>query len=715
MGLPRARSGQRPGILPTLLTVGTLLVASQGAHAQTPVFPINETFTGTKDNTPNFITGGDALLTGTNTEPGYLRLSSAEGNQAGYAIFKNSFPSVKGFSISFEFFSYDGTSPGADGLSVFLVDAQGTDPTTIPSQFRIGAYGGSLGYAQINNAKATLPGISKGYLGIGLDEYGNYSQANEGRQGGPGFRPQTVALRGAGDGMTGYAYLTGSSTPFTLNVGTRRAQRGSPDYRKAYLYVLPIKGPNDTTTGYSITIRLQHGSTVTTTTNEYAVATPPSDLRMGFAGSTGDNTSIHEVRNLAILDNPYAVDDVAQTSYQNPVTLGAVANDRGIGADINPATVDLNPDTPERDDTYTVPGKGTFSVNSSGVVTFTPSGTFAGVVSLPYVVRDVVDKVSNPAIMTVNVAGADVASSISGPASVNPGNSITYLVTTRNNGDETAYDVSPTLQLPMGTSVPASSDNSYSYDDNTGLLTFTSIPSLTATSSVTNSVTIIAPEPSGSTITVTSSFIYATANPAPDPLADNNSATLSTNVVAPLPVELAQFEVTPAYRDALVTWRTATEQHNDYFTVERSLTGTKFQAIGTVRSQGNGLTPHAYSFTDAGAGQLNAETVYYRLRQTDTNGTLTYSPVRSVHFAAVAKATATLYPNPSQGQTLLDLSSLPAGPYLVQVLDLTGRVLRTQNATTQTATLDLAGLPQGAYLVLVQGAGVRQALPLLRN
>jgi len=691
-----------------LLTVGTLLVASQAAHAQ---FPINESFTDA--TTPNFTLGvGGATLTGTAAEPGYLRLTSAGNDQAGYAIFNSSFPSVKGFSISFEFFSYGGTPTGADGLSVFLVDAFGTDPTK--NEFSIGAYGGSLGYAQIDNTKATLPGVSKGYLGIGLDEFGNYSLANEGRQGGVGFRPQAVALRGAGSGMSGYEYLTGSNTlPFTLNVPTARAQPGSPDYRKAYLYVLPVKGANGVITGYSITIRLQHGRTVTTTTNEFVVPTPPSNLRVGFAGSTGDYTNIHEVRNLAILDNPFAVDDVAQTPYNKPITLGAVTNDRGIGAELDPATVDLDPEVAGMQTTYTVPGQGTFTVDGQGVVTFTPSGTFAGIIELPYTVKDVLSKDSNPAIMTVTVTGADVASSISGPASGNPGDQLTYSVTTRNRGDELASNVSPTLQLPPGTIVPTSSD--YVYDEATGFLQFTAIATLAASSSVTKSVTITAPAPSSNAMMLTSSYAYPANAAIPDPVASNNSATFSTSVVTPLPVELAQFEVAAAYRDALVTWRTATEQHNDYFTVERSLTGANFQAIGTVRSQGNGLTPRAYSFTDAGAGQLHAETVYYRLRQTDTNGTLTYSPVRSVRFAAAAKTIATLYPNPSQGQTLLDLSSLPAGSYQVQVLDLTGRVLRTQQATTQTATLDLAGLPQGAYLVLVQGAGVRQALPLLRN
>jgi hypothetical protein len=194
-----------------------------------------------------------------------------------------------------------------------------------------------------------------------------------------------------------------------------------------------------------------------------------------------------------------------------------------------------------------------------------------------------------------------------------------------------------------------------------------------------------------------------------------SSTAEDVTVIAPLPVELTRFDALAVRQDAVLSWATASELHNDHFTVQRSTTGSNFLPIGTIRGQGTSGRPNEYRFVDNGAGRLAAKTVYYRLQQVDLDGTPSYSPVRTVHFAAAAKALATLYPNPSQGQLTLDLSSLATGTYTVQVLDLAGRVVRTQQLAAVAAPLDLSGLPLGAYVVLVQGADVRQALPLLRN
>ena len=272
-----------------------MLLLSGAARAQ---FPINEAFTG--PTTPSFTLGAGgtsaaAQLTGTATVPGYLRLTNNSTNQAGYATLNGSFASPAGFSISFEFFSFNATvgsisstTTGADGISVFLVDANGTDPT-IPGQFTIGAFGGSLGYAQKTKASGAVttdvPGVSKGYLGIGLDEFGNYSNPTEGRILGPGPVPQAVALRGPGTGITGYNYLTGGAVGFPLSfpASTTEAQSTSADYRKAYIFVIPVAGG-----GYNVTVRIQRGpSTVVTTTLNFPIANPPANLRVGFAASTG--------------------------------------------------------------------------------------------------------------------------------------------------------------------------------------------------------------------------------------------------------------------------------------------------------------------------------------------------------------------------------------------------------------------------------------------
>jgi hypothetical protein len=147
-----------------------------------------------------------ALLTGGGIDAdgqGYLRLTTNINNQTGFARNTTAFPTANGLSISFDYFTYGGS--GADGLAFSLYDASA-------NPFSIGGFGGSLGYAQNN----TNPGISKAFLGLGIDEFGNFSNPTAGRQGGPGQRASSVALRGDGNGnaaiSTNYEYLTGIQT-----------------------------------------------------------------------------------------------------------------------------------------------------------------------------------------------------------------------------------------------------------------------------------------------------------------------------------------------------------------------------------------------------------------------------------------------------------------------------------------------------------------------
>ena len=267
----------------TLALIGTLFIPASVAWAQ---FPITETFQG--NTAPGWTLGGTAKLTAASgIDPvgsGWLRLTDAVNNQAGSAVFDTAIPTGRGLSIEFEYAMYGGT--GADGLTFFMFD--GATPT-----FTTGASGGSLGYAQKTQASGggvDLRGVPNGYFGLGIDLFGNYSNGTEGRNGGPGFVPNAIAIRGPGNGLTGYAYQngTGSLTPGITTNG--RPAAGSANYRKVFIDLVP-NGP-----GFRMSVRLQRGTTITTVIAGFEIASPPPTLKFGVSGSTGGSTNIHELR-----------------------------------------------------------------------------------------------------------------------------------------------------------------------------------------------------------------------------------------------------------------------------------------------------------------------------------------------------------------------------------------------------------------------------------
>jgi len=175
-----------------LYLVVTLFFITYQVNAQ---FTITDNFKGS--TVQDVIIGDDAKLTSGDEDPinaGWLRLTNDGNNRKGYAYVNKSFPSTLGVLIDFEYIQWrtraDNTYQGADGISVFLFDAQYG-----PGNFQLGAYGGSLGYA--NKSNPTEPGVTGGYVGIGLDAYGNFARASENKNGGPsGLSPNSIVFRG---------------------------------------------------------------------------------------------------------------------------------------------------------------------------------------------------------------------------------------------------------------------------------------------------------------------------------------------------------------------------------------------------------------------------------------------------------------------------------------------------------------------------------------
>ena len=107
-----------------------------------------------------------------NNGSGKLRFTRAVTDQEGGVFASTSLPTSQGLDVTFNSYQYGGN--GADGMAFVLAAANPADPV-IPSA--IGQPGGSLGYSALNSS---TNGLSFGYLGVGFDAYGNFSNSFEG-------------------------------------------------------------------------------------------------------------------------------------------------------------------------------------------------------------------------------------------------------------------------------------------------------------------------------------------------------------------------------------------------------------------------------------------------------------------------------------------------------------------------------------------------------
>ena len=163
-----------------------------------------------------------------------------------------------------------------------------------------------------------------------------------------------------------------------------------------------------------------------------------------------------------------------------------------------------------------------------------------------------------------------------------------------------------------------------------------------------------------------------------------------------LPVKLTKFQVEKRNGTALISWETSQEQNSKLFEIERSGNGISFNRIGSVNARGNSNTPTSYSFSDdVPVNGVN----YYRLKQIDNDGKITYSVVRSVAFNKVSNLI--VYPNPAREKIELRLPSVYADA-TVEVINGEGRILKKFNiANINLVRLNVGSYPAGNYLIRV--------------
>ncbi|WP_326511083.1 DUF6701 domain-containing protein [Aeromonas caviae] len=250
---------------------------------------------------------------------GRLRLTQNTTNQATSATFQRLFPGASNLvTIEFDQYAYKTSgSSGADGMAVVLSDA-----TITPQP---GAFGGPLGYG----FKTGISGFAGGWMGVGIDEYGNY--ANEGGSYNPGSRPQAVSIRGSGasSGTSGYRYLAGTASNLSpaVDSGTNgnrpHRYRITIDSRTAGSSLASVE--RNTGSGYTMLVGPIN------MVNQTGQAAVPANFLLSLTGSTGSVTNYHELDNVricALKSNPvgtqidhFEFDHSGQALTCNPETL----------------------------------------------------------------------------------------------------------------------------------------------------------------------------------------------------------------------------------------------------------------------------------------------------------------------------------------------------------------------------------------------------------
>ena len=317
---------------------------------------------------------------------GALRLTTNGGSQVGSVFDTASLPTSQGLDVSFNAYQFLKTSGrGADGISFALTAANPFDPVPPTTT---GPTGGSLGYSTTGGND----GLPDGYLGIGFDVYGNYlnpafggSACSTGNFVSGHQYPQSVTVRGPGNGTTGYC-VDATSANASSPSGTNNLPGGTGALDH------PSGSTHDTSSVVPVEIALNPSATATVTpsglgvpANSYVVAytpvggtaqtlmqtlpslvgnsigIPPSwynpttgvpyQLTFGWTASTGGSNEYHEVNSLtsSTVNGPLpsltlgdgSSGQAAQGSSTNSITLSpSLASVADGGADeVNPVVV----------------------------------------------------------------------------------------------------------------------------------------------------------------------------------------------------------------------------------------------------------------------------------------------------------------------------------------------------------------------------------------
>ncbi|MDY0081631.1 MAG: T9SS type A sorting domain-containing protein [Ignavibacteriaceae bacterium] len=179
-----------------------------------------------------------------------------------------------------------------------------------------------------------------------------------------------------------------------------------------------------------------------------------------------------------------------------------------------------------------------------------------------------------------------------------------------------------------------------------------------------------------------------------------------------IPVELTSFTAAVSGNSVELNWTTATELNNSGFEIERREAEdrnleSEWTYIGFVNGSGTTSESHSYSFID-NLAFTNNQTLQYRLKQIDFDGSFNYSQVVEVNILKPDKFSLEQnYPNPFNPSTTISFNIPTDGLVSLKVFDIMGnQVAELLNKETTAGfysiKFDASQLASGTYFYKLQ-------------
>jgi hypothetical protein len=183
----------------------------------------------------------------------------------------------------------------------------------------------------------------------------------------------------------------------------------------------------------------------------------------------------------------------------------------------------------------------------------------------------------------------------------------------------------------------------------------------------------------------------------------SGTATLGCTLPPILPIELLYFNSSCDKSDGnTLSWASATETNNNYFTIDKSINGVTWDELAKMPGAGNSTYARYYSIKDIYSGESLS---YYRLSQTDYNGKVTHLGV--VACDGKKSSGVKIYPNPTS-DLLNILIQGEEGTTTIKICNVIGQEISSFNVNNnELSAVNISSYAKGIYFVEVNSKHVQ--------